>query len=198
MHKDARLSLLVALGLASCANGGTYVPSVTSNAVVAKMEAADYPIPPEKPTGDVRLATLGVIDVHPMEAPTGTAKAIHLRMVATNTGSSPWTIDAREQRIAVAGGAQIRAGEAFTVQGAQPPVVKVAPGGKETIDLFFLLPTALRQASTRPEFDVLWTVHTATRIVEERTSFDRLSNSTYYGDDWNSVGGWGGSSSPSR
>jgi len=59
MHKEATLFLLGALALAACANGSSYVPAVTSNAVVANLQAIDYPIPPEAPAGDIRLATLG-------------------------------------------------------------------------------------------------------------------------------------------
>jgi len=198
MYTNSTLSLLGALGLAACANGSSYVPAVTSNAVVANVQAIDYPMPPEAPAGDIRLATLGVVEVHPLDAPTGTAKAIHVRMVATNAGPTPWTIDAREQRITLAGAAPIHAGGAITGQGAEPPIVEIAAGGKGAIDLIFVLPEEFQRASKRPEFDVLWTVHTGTRTVELRTPFDRLSMSSYYSDDWSTPGEWGGSSSPSR
>jgi len=186
MHNEATLLLVGALSFAACANGNAYVPAVTSNAVVANGQAIDYPMPPEAPAGDIRLQTIDVVDVHPLGAPTGTAKAIHVRMVATNTGTTAWTIDAREQRVALTGAAAIHAGGAFTGQVAEPPVAEIAPGGKGTIDLLFVLPEAFQRGSTRPEFDVLWTVHTGTRTVELRTPFERLNMKSYYG-------GWGGS-----
>jgi hypothetical protein len=194
----AALSLLGTFALASCYRDFNYVPATSSNAVVAGIPAVDYPIPPDAPTGDIRLATLGVADVHPTDAPNGIAKAIHLRMIATNKGPDDWTIDAREQRLVIAGAVQVRAGDAFPDRKTDPPIVHVGPGKKETVDLFFLLPQTLEKGPNRPELDVLWTVHTPTRTIEQRTSFDRLRSEPAYDGPSDGNGGWGGSSSPSR
>jgi hypothetical protein len=186
------LPLVAALGLASCSEEFAYAPATTSNAVVAGVPAADYPLPP--PDGDVRLATLGVTDAHPVDAPTTVADAVHVRMIATNKGTGAWTIDAREQRIVFADGIQVAAGNAFADPGPEGPILRIAPRSVETIDLYFLLPPAFQKPADRPDFTVLWTVHVPARTIEESTSFNRLEDETQA----DMTGRWGGSSSPSR
>jgi hypothetical protein len=186
------LSLVAALGLAGCSEEYAYAPATTSNAMVAGVPAADYPLPP--PDGDVRLATLGVTDAHPADAPTSSAKAVHVRVIATNRGTDGWTIDAREQRVAFADGVQVAAGNAFAGAGPEGPVLRIAPRTVATIDLYFLLPQALRKPSARPGFTVRWIVHMPARTIEESTSFDRFEDET----EADVTGRWGGSSSPSR
>ncbi len=191
MHLEAALCVLGAL--ASCSTEYTYVPVVTSTAVVAGIPAVDYPIPPEAPVGDLRLAVVGVVDVHPAADPTGTVKAIHLRIIAINNGPDTWTLDAQEQRINLSPQVQVRASDVVTDQGARPRTVRVGPGSKETVELFFLLPQALQAEDSRPEFDLFTTVHTPTRTIERRTRFDQQRGETSYEDDTPTNGDWGGS-----
>jgi hypothetical protein len=189
-------ALLGALAIASCSDEYAYVPVVNSNALVAGIPALDYPIPPGAPVGDIRLATLGVVEVNPSVTPDDSAKAVHLRMIATNRGAETWTIDTREQRLGLPGAIQIHACNVFG--GALASVVHVGPGSAKTLDLFFLLPQTFQIGATRPEFEVLWTVHTPTQTIEQRTSFDRQTSDALYEDNEDVSGWWGGSSSPSR
>ena len=81
MHRT--LPLVVALGLAACNQYG-YVPTTNTSATVRGRPAADYQMPPENPTGDVQLATLGIAKLPAVMG--ATVDALHLSMVVTNNG----------------------------------------------------------------------------------------------------------------
>lgn len=198
MRRMTTLLLSGTLGLVCCASRSIYAPVVTTNATVAGVPAVDYPIPSPSATGDIRLAALGIANVHPAAAPTTTAKAVRLRMIATNRSEGTWSVLTREQRLALGGAVVLGAGDGIADHGASPLVVNVAPGQTRTIDLVFLLPPAFQAAANRPAFDLLWAVHTPTRTFEQRTPFDRVARDLYYEDIDDVTGRWGGSSSPSR
>ena len=66
---------------------------------------------------------------------------------------------------------------------------KFRHGASRAIDLYFPLPEALQAAKKMPAFDVVWRVHTAERVVTERTPFERLEVMPYpvdygYGGYW--------------
>ena len=64
--------------------------------------AADYPIPQDKPTGNVRVASFGFVDLGAHGAPQDEAHslhALHLRMVVSNDSPKIWTLDTRRQRL---------------------------------------------------------------------------------------------------
>src|SRR4051812_16247648 len=60
---------IVLLGLCACDPNGNYVyrPEVNARARVAGHVAAYYPIPPESPRGDVRVASFGITSIEPNE-----------------------------------------------------------------------------------------------------------------------------------
>jgi hypothetical protein len=70
--------LIVAIG---CAPQYSYVPTTNATATVRGRVAAEYPIPPGAPQGDVRLASYGMTDVSPQKAPNEVLRALHLRVV---------------------------------------------------------------------------------------------------------------------
>jgi hypothetical protein len=194
MHRT--LPLVASFGLAACVvacNQYAYVPTTNSSATVAGRPAADYQIPAGNPTGEVRLATFGIASIHPSGTPEKfQVKSLHLRMIVVNNGERPWAVDTREQQAQLAGDGLSRAAYASADRtGSGPPYVQVDPGGKRTIDLFFPLPQRLQKASKLPEFDAIWVVHTATRTVEQRTSFDRLTLDPYYYDEGYGPGFYG-------
>jgi len=185
--------LLVATG---CAPQYAYVPTTNATATVQGRVAAEYPIPPSAPQGDVRIASYGMTEVTPQSAPGEVLRALHLRLVLADNGASPWTFDTREQRIELVGGGVVAPAFASANEGVPPPVVTVARNGKRIVDLFFLLPADLQHAEAIPEFDALWRVDTGAGIVAERTPFDRLAVEPDYGgyDAWDYGGEyyWGG------
>lgn len=168
---------VLALLCSACGPGYAYVPAANATATVRGREAADYPVPPEKPRGDVRVASFGFADLTPHGVPDDEVHALHalhLRMVVANDSDHEWTVDTREQRLDLAGRGKSAPAFASADPGSPPPIVTIAPGGKRVIDLFFPLPSDEQKASKIPSFDAIWTVHTAVRPVTERTPFDRV------------------------
>jgi len=142
MHRT--LPLVVALGLAACNQYG-YVPTTNTSATVRGRPAADYQMPPENPTGDVQLATLGIAKLPAVMG--ATVDALHLSMVVTNNGKLPWFVDRGEQRVQLAGQTTpIYA----SPDAATPPRVSIEGGDSQTIDLFFRLPATEEKARELP------------------------------------------------
>jgi hypothetical protein len=173
----ALVTATVAAG--GCAHEYVYKPAAQGGGDVAGRPAAHVQIPPEAPRGDVRLATFGITDVKPREQAQGEGatqpvRALHLRMVVADNSDRPWTVDTRELRLALPNRGDSRPAYASADQGSTPPIVTAPAGAKRTVDLFFPLPPDLAKADKLPEFDAVWTVHTDSRAVTERTPFERL------------------------
>ena len=193
MRSVCRLVLFVAATAAGAACGGgpyTYVPATNTSAMIAGRPASYYAIPPEAPRGDLRVATFGFADVAPASDESVRLRSIHVRMIVANNATAPWTVDTREQRLTLPGSGESRAAYASVNQGA-PPIIDVPPGQARTIDLFYPLPAAYRDADKLPAFDIAATVRTDTQAVTERTPFERLEIAdggydgyAYYGPYW--------------
>jgi hypothetical protein len=193
-HGIRFLPLLFAIG---CAPQYSYVPTTNATATVQGRVAADYPMPPSAPQGDVRIASYGMTDVSPQKAPGEVLRALHLRVVLADNGATPWTFDIRDQRVELDGREVLAPAFASANPGIPPPLVTVAQGGKRVVDLFFLLPADLQHADAIPEFDAMWRVNAgAAGVIAERTPFERLTVEPEQGgyDDWDYGGDyyWGG------
>lgn len=188
-------SLPVAAGvlLLACTHEYAYVPTTNATATVRGRPAAEYPIPPADPQGDVRVASFGITEVQPKDRPDQNLRALHLRVAIADNGATPWTFDTREQRLDLSGRGPLAPAFASADPGSPPPVVTVDPHGKRTVDLFFLLPDDLQDAEDLPEFDASWTLHAGSAVVAERTPFERLivEPDDYYGGGWYGDGWYG-------
>lgn len=184
----ARAILVAAAGAiplaAGCENEYIYRPTENVTSVIGGHAAARYPIPPERPTGEVRVASFGVAKVRPHAAagaeeaePDDDERAIHLMhvrlVIANNDGAGPWYFDPREQTAIYQD--RLRTAPAYAASGREGlPQIIIRPGDQRTVDLYFPLPPGAEQEGKIPEFDVLWRVRTDRRVVAERTPFDRL------------------------
>jgi hypothetical protein len=161
--------------LGACENAYFYRPAVTSttSATVDGQPASFYGVPPEAPQGNVRVATMGFAEI---EAQGGGEhiRALHVRMVVANNSLKPWLVDTREIRAALPGYGESRAAFATGGQNSAPPNIEIPPRGERTIDLFYPLPSTMKDASKVPAFDLLWEVNTDSRRVVERTPFERI------------------------
>jgi hypothetical protein len=190
--------LACSLAMAACAPTYVYRPATNATATIKGRVAADYPIPPAAPKGDVRLASFGMSDISPNAAAFAHQKAIHVRMIVADNSQTAWTLDTRQQVVALPDGQQLAPAYVATRDGQGGlPSVTVAAGSKRIIDLFYPLSPAMQSASRVPEFDVVWRVDTPEEQVTERTPFDRLQiePATAYGDgpEWGAWDdGWGG------
>jgi hypothetical protein len=179
MFRNTLRALAVALVLSPAACAPTryaYAP-VTSTTTSTSAElvghpAADYAFPPGSPHGRVRLATFGVAQV------TATSPwFFHLRMVATNQGDEPWTIDKNEQRLQLAigdDGKRSASVQPTTDVDGSPARVEVAPGETKTVDLYFPRAPGARDAAEVPAFETIWTVHVGSRAITIATPFERF------------------------
>jgi hypothetical protein len=200
--RGAILALALAALGGGCNESYVYRPEEGASARVGAHPAAYYPIPPEAPQGDVRVASFGVSAIHPEGDESHEMRAMHARIVVTNQSPFPWTVDTRQQVAAIAGVGNLGPLYASTPGGALP-LVGVPPNTRRTIDLFYPLPPGVEESSQIPAFDLLWRVDTGNgRVVAERTPFDRLqvepatpSETPYHppgwGPSWWSAGGLG-------
>ena len=190
--------LVCSFAMAACAPNYIYRPAANATATIKGRVAADYPIPPAAPEGDVQLASFGMSTISASATPNQKQMAIHVRMIVADNSQTTWTLDTRQQVVALSDGQQLAPAYVTTQEGqAGPPSVTVAAGGKRIIDLFYPLPPNMQSASQVPEFDVVWHVATSQQQVTERTPFDRLRvepDVAYgYGPEWGVWNdGWGG------
>jgi hypothetical protein len=167
-------------GCASTSTGTTayaykyaYKPVQSATASVAGHLAAEYPVPPALPHGDVKVATMGVtaLEARPGEPRT---EAMHIRMVLHNQDDPvAWQLDTRQQLGRIGAYGQSRPILASSTMG-QLPMVTVAPTAKVIVDLYYPLPHGLQTADEIPAFDVQWTVTTNAGPVVSTAAFDRV------------------------
>lgn len=186
-----RVAVLLATGgFLACSPQYTYVPLTSATSSIDGQLASDYPIPPQAPQGDVRIASFGMTNITAPATPLEKIRAVHLRMIVANNSDAAWQVDTREQRLDLSGYGPSVPAFASASPGSPPPVITVPPAGKRTVDLFFPLPPNEQHASAVPSFDALWQVKTGTEVVTERTPFERLrvepapSYYDYGGDYW--------------
>jgi len=159
----SRISYLAIAMLAECAAANEYRYAPEHATVSLDGEPATrIAIPPERPEGQVSVASFGITDVQRVPA-------LHVRMVVSNDGDSqPWTVDTRQQ-ILDAGGQQLR--PAFVSSDANElPAITIPTRQKRTIDLYYPRPTG-----NVSQFDLIWQVDTSTRPVAQRTAFQRFA-----------------------
>jgi hypothetical protein len=172
-------TLVLAAGwlAAGCATNSDFIyqPSEQATAQVSGRPAARYGVPPEKPMGDVRVTAFGVKDVHPPK-PAPKEPVVTTRLViANNSDPTPWTLDTRQQALLLPPSPQ-RITPVYANSDAGPgPIITIYPGQQRTVDLFFPLPKGMDKASKLPDFDLAWQVDTSSRLVAERTPFERQS-----------------------
>jgi hypothetical protein len=164
------LALLVAVGCS--ADRYFYRPAEEVSATIADVPAARYAIPPEAQRGDVRVASFGVseLDLEGREP----MNALHVRLVVSNdSGATPWAVDTRSLHVEIEGD-QPRPPSFVNASVAGLPSVLVPKGQARVIDAYFLVPPAFEDEDDIPRFDFLWSVQTDTRLVVERTPFERV------------------------
>jgi hypothetical protein len=111
-----------------------------------------------------------------MEPAPGAAKVLtlHARFILTNNGdATPFVLDTREVTIDVPGEGRAGAMYANTDVGAMP-TVQVARGEQRTVDFYFPVPGPVQSPEALAAFDLRWQVQTGSRVVAERTPFQRI------------------------
>lgn len=153
----------------------TYAPVFTTGADVSGEPAATYPIPPEAPRGDVRVATFGIAPLRSQGLEDSTLQAIHMALVVSNRSDETWSVDAAEQRVVLTGAGTPQSSiDATTIEGTRPPSVEIPARTTKWVDLLFPLPFGLQNARAIPSFDAIWTVRVGSRAITKRTPFERF------------------------
>jgi hypothetical protein len=178
----AMLSLSLLVAACESTRRYAYRPAVSTSAVLEGHPAALHRIPPNAPAGDVRIATLGLADIRATgedEDAEEETRALHLRMVVSNDADVPWSLDTREQRVALPGDGDSPPAYA-TADGPTPPIITIPPRGKRTVDLFYPLPQRMQEIEELPSFDTIWRVETHAGPVVQRTPFERVDVTPVY------------------
>ncbi|AKT42578.1 hypothetical protein [Chondromyces crocatus] len=176
--------------LLGCSPSYVYLPGEQLTAVVEGQPAARYPLPPEAPTGDVRVHSYGVVELE-VKGEDDEIAALHVALWLSNdAGSQPWTLDTRAVRV------ELRRAEGrpelLKAGTERLPVVEIPPGQQRIVEMMFPLPEGIDEASDLPAFDVVWQVQTDTRLVGERTPFERIRVQTRpAGPAWSYTYGYG-------
>jgi hypothetical protein len=162
---------LLTILLGGCAeNRYIYRPAQQATATVGALPAARYGVPAERPAGEVLIASSGLTELPGAEART---PALFVRMVVTNNSDdATWTMDTAQQQAVIGGQKQSPA--YVNTYGQKQPALEIPKGEKRLVDLYYRLPAKTDPDDAMPEFDFAWSVQTGTRLVAERTSFDRM------------------------
>ncbi|HZS36118.1 MAG TPA: hypothetical protein VFF06_04800 [Polyangia bacterium] len=184
-------ALAIAATAAGCSSGYIYKPATNATSQLRGRPAADYPIPPSAPVGDVRLASFGISKITPKQAPVAEPlKAMHVRLEIANNSDQPWQLDTRDQRAELRSGVQLAPAFARS-DGGELPLVRVDPNARRTVDLFFPLPAGEQKASKLPEFDVIWRLQAGPQAIAQRTPFERLYVEPVYASAYSWYYPWG-------
>ena len=175
MQKRGLASILVLLGaiLGGCAEGPYVYRPAQTTASVSGLPAARQPIPRDKPTGEVVVASSGVTEIKVADVPT---RAIFVRVVLSNrSDEAPWAFDTRKQA-AMIGGQSTMAAYVNAYEGYEgtTSVVRVPRGQSRTVDFYFPLPASMQSDNDVPPFELSWSVQTGRQLVADRTPFNRV------------------------
>jgi hypothetical protein len=185
MHGRGWTSILVlALALLGGCSEGPYVyrPAQTA-ASISGLPAARQPIPRDRPSGEIMVATSGVTEIKSADQP---ARAIFVRVVIANrTDEAPWSFDTRKQAAIIAGqpttAAFVNAYEGYE---GTTSVVRVPRGQSRTIDFYFPLPAGAQTDDRLPPLELSWNVQTARELVADHTTFNRVQVEPVYASSY--------------
>jgi hypothetical protein len=168
---------LAACAVVACGASYAFVPAANATSTIYGHAAAEYPIPPQSPHGEVRVASYGVEQLAPGDAPDQNLSTLHIRVFLSNTSEQTWTFDTREQQMQLQGrGTSTPAFASASPDpgGSSPPVIAIGPRATRLVDLFFPLPEDMQSAADIGAFSVTAHVHTDEGVVAETTPFERV------------------------
>ncbi|HSD87320.1 MAG TPA: hypothetical protein VLB44_07385 [Kofleriaceae bacterium] len=178
--------LLGAALIGGCAETPAYYyapesPTVTRSGVATHVEK----IPPEAPQGTVDISSVGIAKLQNGD------RALHVRLAVDNEGDdTPWTVDIREQLVEIPNvGRSAPLSARADLQTL--PTITIGRREKRTVDLYYPLPPAVRDAGDLSGFDLLWQVKTAQRPISGRTRINRFEAEESYSSSMVVYGGWG-------
>lgn len=160
----------LAVVAAGCAHDFVYLP-IGPGGGAGGEPAAQYPIPPDNPQGEVYVTSFGFTDV---ESGAQQGSLLHVRLAVTNGSSGTWTLDAQEQRLMAPGQPAQPPTTVNTDAGGNGPTYEIPPGRVNVFDLYFSVPPPQNRASALASFFLDWNVNAGGRAIAEVTSFQRF------------------------
>jgi hypothetical protein len=129
-------------------------------------------VPPEAPQGKVEVTSFGITEIKPDGD--GPVAALHVRLAIANDGdAAPWTVTTSDQLVEISGEGRSR--PIFVNTDVESlPTLSVAQHERRVLDLYYPLPTSIRDEASLPAFDFLWQLNTPTRPFSSRTHFQRV------------------------
>jgi hypothetical protein len=104
-----------------------------------------------------------------------TTPAIHLQLIVENKiAMAPWTIDTRAQQLKIENEAPLRPAFARSIS-EKLPFVTIAAGARQTIDLYYILPTGVRDPGDVQKLSLNWQLITDEKVLNNVTSFTEIS-----------------------
>ena len=99
---------------------------------------------------------------------------VDVRLAIANDGdAAPWTVTTSDQLVEISGEGRSR--PIFVNTDVQSlPTLSVAQHERRVLDLYYPLPTSIRDEASLPAFDFLWQLNTPTRPFSSRTHFQRV------------------------
>jgi hypothetical protein len=168
----SRAAVIVVTGalavLAGCAHQFTYVPVGPGTAGGA---AAQVPIPPEAPQGEVYVTSFGFTDLD--VGPNQPGRMLHARLAVSNGSAIPWAVDGRQQML-VAAGQPAQPPAFLNTDAGEGPVYQVSPGRANVFDLYYAMPAPLDQPGYLGAFALDWNVDVGGRVIAQQTEFQRF------------------------
>ncbi len=104
--------------------------------------------------------------------------AVHIELIVENR-SAPlnWTIDTRTQELRIENQEPQR--PAFVrAKSDELPFITIAPGSKQTVDLFYLLPSNIHDPGDMQRLTLDWQIIADDKVVENETAFTEISRDT--------------------
>ncbi|HVK74676.1 MAG TPA: hypothetical protein VM734_15210 [Kofleriaceae bacterium] len=170
---DVARAIVVTAALAACTTYDDVYAPEQATVQVDGYPAVNIKIPPERPTGEVRVVSFGLVDVQVTDQPQ-TMRTLHVRLLVDNESDPrPWVVDTRAQLIEIPKLGRSRA-LFVNANTADVPLVEIPTRMKRTFDLYYPLPAGVTATSDLAGFDVLWQVQTPERPIAQRTSFQRI------------------------
>lgn len=128
------------------------------------------------PRGQIEVTSLGLADVETRKSH-APLRMMQLRIILVNQGKKDdWTFNTSDQLLMIRPGGWIRPALVNSdLQGL--PQVRVLPGERRIVDLYYSLPPEKDSLAEIPAFRFRWELEAAGRAIQETTPFERISES---------------------
>jgi hypothetical protein len=154
--------------LSGCAHEFAYVP-VGPGATGGP--AAQYPVPPEAPQGEVYVTSFGFTDMD--VGPNQPGTMLHARLAVSNGSSVAWKVDGQQQFLVAPGVSPQPPAFVNTDAEGSGPIYQVPAGRASVFDLYFAVPPPIDRTRNLSGFALDWNVDAGGRVIAEQTSFQR-------------------------